>query len=174
MCKFLLRRKIKQIVERSDRKKAYYSLREIKSVLVLFDTKDFEDADRFIQQLKRMRKSTKAFAFKDKKDTNTYSKISYPIVTEKDMKSLSHESLIQMANSLSNESIDLIVDFTLKENLLLLFLLVSVNASLKIGFYRHALPVHDLVILFAPDRVLNVRELGEQVFHYLTVIASAG
>ena len=172
MYKFLLKKKIRQIIKHTERKKVYHDLKEIKSVLVLFDTKDFEDVSRFIGQLKKMGKSTKAFAFKDKADTNKYSNITYPIVTEKDMKSLTGESLVQIVNSLSNDPIDLIVDFSLEENLPLLYLLVAVNSSLKIGFYKHALSVHDIVISFAPGLVHNVKELGEQVFHYLTVISS--
>ena len=173
MYKFLLRRKIEQMIKLSERKKAYHSLKEIKSVLVLFDTKDFEDTNRFIQQLERIGKKTKAFAFKDKKDSNNYSRILYPVVTKKDMKDLKGDSLTQIVNSLSNEKIDLIVDFTLKENLLLLYLLVSVDSPLKVGFYKHALSIHDIVISFAPDLVHNVKELGEQVLHYLSVISSS-
>ena len=169
MYKFLLRRKIKQLLEHSEREKAYHNLKEIKSVLVLFDTEDFDDANDFILQMKKMGKKVKAFAFKDKKDTKQYSKISYTIVTDKDMKS---ESLVQATNSLSDEKFDLVVDFTLKENLLLLYILVLVNAPLKIGFYKHALSVHDMVISFAPGLVQNVKELGKQVIHYLTIISS--
>jgi len=169
MYKFLLRRKIKQIINCSERNKAYLSLKEIKSVLVLFDTENFDDANYFIQQMKKMGKKVKAFAFKSKKDTNSYSSISYTIVTEKDMKV---ESLNPIVNSLADEKFDLIVDLTLTENLLLLYVLVSVNAPLKVGFYRHTLSVHDMVISFAPDLVQNIKELGKQLIHYLTVISS--
>ena len=171
MYKFLLRKKIKQLVKHSEREKAYHSLKEIKSILVLFDTKDFEDANYFIQQMKKMGKKVRAFAFKSKKDANNYSNISYTIVTEKDMKS---ESLAQTVNSLEDEKFDLAVDLTLKENLLLLYILVSVNAPLKVGFYKHALSVHDMVISFAPGLVQNVKELGKQLIHYLTIISSGG
>jgi hypothetical protein len=169
MYKFLLRRKIKQIINRSERKRAYRNLKEIKSVLVLFDTENFDDANHFIQQMKKMGKKVKAFAFKDKKDANTYSNISYTIVTEKDMKG---ESLTQLVNGLADEKFDLIVDLTLNENLLLLYVLVSVNSPLKVGFYKHPLSVHDMVISFAPGLVQNVKELGKQLIHYLTVISS--
>ncbi|MCL1933484.1 MAG: hypothetical protein FWF53_06720 [Candidatus Azobacteroides sp.] len=169
MYKFLLRKKIKQIIKHSERTKAYHNLKEIKSVLVLFDTENFDDANYFIQQMRKMGKKVKAFAFKNKKDTGNYSNISYTIVTGKDMKS---ESLLQIANSLTDEQFDLAVDLTLKENLLLLYILVSVNSPLKVGFYKHALSVHDIVISFAPDLELTVRELGQQVIYYLTVISS--
>jgi len=169
MYKFLLRRKIKQILKDSEREKAYHNLKEIKSVLVLFNTENFEDADYFIQQMKKMRKKVKAFAFKDKKDSNNYSNISYTILTDKDMKG---ESLVQSVNSLQDERFDLIVDLTLKENLLLLYVLVSVNAPLKVGFYKHALAVHDMVISFAPGLLPDVKELGKQLIHYLSIISS--
>jgi len=169
MYKFLLRRKIKKIIKHSEREKAYHNLKEIKSVLVLFDTENFDDASQFIQQLKKMGKKIKAFAYKDKKDTNNYSNISYTIVTDKDMKS---ESLALIVNSLSNDTFDLVVDLTLKENLMLLFVLVSANSSLKVGFYKHALSVHDIVISFAPGMGLTVKELGKQLIYYLTIISS--
>jgi hypothetical protein len=169
MYKYLLRRKIKHINARSERKKVYHNLKEIRSVLVLFDTEDFDNATYFIQQLKKMGKKIKAYAFKSKKDTNVYSNISYTIITEKDMKG---ELLTQISNSLTDEKFDLIVDLTLKENLLLLFILVSVNAPLKVGFYKHALSVHDIVISFAPGLVQNIKELGKQLIHYLTIISS--
>jgi len=169
MYKFLLRKKIKQIIKYSERTKAYLSLKEIKSILVLFDTENFDDANYFINQMKKKGKKIKALAFKSKHDTNNYSNISYTIVTEKDLKG---DSLNQIVNSLSDEALDLVVDLTLKENLLLLYVLVSVNAPLKVGFYRHTLPVHDMVISFAPGLVQNVKELGEQLIHYLTIISS--
>jgi hypothetical protein len=169
MYKFLLRRKIKKLVAHSEREKAFQNIKEIKSILVFFNTEDFEEANFFIQQLKKMDKKVKAFAFKDRNDANTYSKITYTIVTEKDMNG---ESLSHISNSLTDEKFDLVVDFTLSENLLLLYILVSVNSPLKVGFYKHALSVHDMVIWFVPGLVQNVKELGTQLIHYLTIISS--
>ena len=169
MYKFLLRRKIKKIIAHSERERAYHNLTEIKSVLVLFDTEDFEGAIHFIQELKKMGKKIKAFAFKSKKDSHHYSKISYTIVTEKDMRG---DLLAQIANGLADEKFDLVVDLSLKENLLLLYILVSANSPLKVGFYKHALWVHDIVISFAPGMELDVNELSQQVIYYLTTISS--
>jgi len=169
MYKFLLRRKIKKLIRNSERKKAYHNLKEIKSVLVLFDTENYDDAGHFIQQLKKMGKKIKAFAYKDKKDLNSYSNISHTIVTDKDIKG---EPLFQIENTLSDEKFDLVVDLTLKENLILLYILILVNSPLKVGFYRHALSVHDIVISFAPGMELTVKELGKQLIHYLTIISS--
>ena len=172
MYKFLLRRKIKKILSCSEREKAYLNLKEIKSILVLFDTENYDGADHFIQQMKKMRKKIIAIAFKNKKDPCTYSNISFTFVTEKDMKDLKGETLTQIVNSLADEKFDLIVDLSLKENLLLLYILVSANSPLKVGFYKHALSVHDMVISFAPGLVQNVKELGKYLIHYLTIISS--
>jgi len=170
MYKFLLRRKIKQMVKNSEREKAYHNLKEIKSVFVMFDTENYDDATYFIHQMKKMGKKVKAYAYKSKKDVNNYSKISLTIVTEKDMKS---ESLVQISNSFADEKFDLVVDLTLKENLLLLYILISLNSPLKVGFCKHSLPVHDMVISFAPGLMQNVKELGRQLIHYLTIISSS-
>jgi hypothetical protein len=172
MYKFLLRRKIKKIIGQTEREKAFLNLRDIRSVLVLFDTENYDDANFFIQQMKKMGKKVKAYAYKAKKDTANYSTITLSTVTEKDMKNLNGESLTLIVNSLENETYDLVVDLTLEENLLLLFILVSANSPLKVGFYKHPLSVHDIVISFAPGLVSTVKELGKQLIHYLTIISS--
>ena len=172
MYKFFLRRKIKKILNLSERKKAYLNLKEINFILVLFDTEHFDDSNYFIHQMINMGKKMRVIAYKSNKDTNDYSNIPYTIVTEKDMKNLRSDSLVQITNSLNEEKYDLVVDLTLKENLLLLYLLVSANSPLKVGFYKYTLPVHDMVISFAPGLVQNIKELGNQLIHYLTVISS--
>jgi len=172
MYKYLLRKKIKNILQNSERKKAYLNLNEIKSILVLFDTENFDDANQFILQMKEMGKQTNVLAFKSKKDSRNYDNTSYVFVTGKDMRELKGDSLVRIINSLTDEPFDLIVNFTLKENLLLLYVLVSTKSPLKVGFYKHDLPFHDIVISFAPGLAPTVKELGEQLVHYLTVISS--
>jgi len=169
MYKFLLRRKIKKIIAHSERERAYHNLTEIKSILVLFDTENFEDAIYFIHELKMMGKKVKAFAFKSRRDNHNYSKITYTVVSEKDMKG---DSLVRIANGLADEKFDLVIDLSLKENLLLLYILVSANSPLKVGFYRHVFSVHDIVISFAPGMEITIKDLGNQVIHYLTIISS--
>ena len=172
MNNFLLKRKIKKLIKNSERERAYLSLREIKSVMVLFDTEDFEDANFFIKHLKKLGKRIKVFAYKNSNDVNNYSRISYTPVVKKNMKYLRSESLNQI-NSLLSEKFDLVVDLTLKENLLLLYVLVAANSPLKIGIYKHTPQVHDIVISsFSHGPEQNIKELGEQLIYYLTTISS--
>ena len=172
MYKFLLKRKIRKILKSSQREKAYLNLRDIKSILILFDTENFDDANNFIQKMEKIGKQIKVIACKNKNDNNHYSVFQYTIITEKDAINLKNYSFSRIVESLTEEHFDLIVDLTLKENLSLLYLLVSANSPLKVGFYKNPLPVHDIVISFAPGLAQNVRELGEHLIHYLTTISS--
>ena len=169
MYKFLLRRRIKRIINHLNRKKSYNNIEEIRSVLILFDTKDFEDVSLFIQKLARMEKRIKAYAFKDKRNAAGNYDISCTILTDKDG---NNKSLNQIVTGLSNETFDLVVDFSLMENLLLLYILAAIDSPLKAGLYRHAFSVHDIVIVSDPGLGRNVKELGNQLFHFLTIMSS--
>jgi len=174
MNKFLLRRKIRKIATRSERERVYQNLKEIRSVMVLFDAKNFEEANLFIQHLKKMGKRIKVFAYKTPKDIYAYQDKSFSIVYKDNMQDMKGESLTQIVNSLSKEKFDLVVDLTLEENLLLLYILVSTNSLLKVGFHKHTPWVHDIVISLAPGAEQNVKELGDQVIYYLSAISSEG
>jgi hypothetical protein len=175
--KYFLRRRIRKILNNSKREKEYRNLKEIKSVLLFFDTEDYSDAGLFIKQLKKMGKKVKAYAYKDKKDKNDYSKILHHIVTEEDMNIWKGDSLKELVNSLgSGAPYDLAVDLTSKENILLQYLLVSADSLLKVGFCKTNLPVYDMVISFASEKELNeiitIQEFSKQLIHYLTTISS--
>ncbi|MDR3218268.1 MAG: hypothetical protein LBU22_04685 [Dysgonamonadaceae bacterium] len=176
MYEFLLKRKIKRMLNRSDREKVYHNLKEIKTVLVLFDTENFADAEYFIQQMKKLGKRVRALAYKDKQDVRDYSKILFNILTPKDLKDFKRESLTQILNSFETFSFDLIADLSLKENLLLQYALVSIKAPMKVGFYKAQLPIHDIIIYpheeLENDGNTSLKELGKQLIFYLTTISS--
>lgn len=176
MFNFLLKRKIKNIIKNSTRKKAYKNLKEINTVLVLFDTENYTDADRFIKKLKQMGKKVDTYAYKSKTDPNDYSKTFYTIVQDKDRKDLKATVLNQIRDTLKETTYDLVIDLSLAENLLLQYILVSADSSFKVGLYKSRPPVHDMTILPAPDIDLNrytlVKELSEQLIYYLTTISS--
>ena len=175
--KYFLKRKTNKILKNSNRTKEYLNLKEIKSVLLLFDTKDYSEANLFIKQLKKMGKKVKICVYKDKRDKNDYSNIVYNIVTEKDLNVWKNESMKGIVDSLTSESYDLAINLTLKENLLLQYIIVSVDSSFKIGFSKTNLPIYDMTISFAPEMesngIITVRELSRQVIHYLATISSS-
>jgi hypothetical protein len=151
-------------------------LKEIKSVLLLFDTKDYSDVNFFIKKLKRMGKNVEVCAYKDKSDKSDYFTVKHPVVTEKDLNVWKNDSLPKVIHALNSSSYDLAIDMTLKENLLLQYILVSVDSTFTVGFNRTDLPVYDMVISFAPqmesDGIITIKELSKQVIHYLTIISS--
>jgi hypothetical protein len=173
--KYFLKRKIKKVFNNSNREKEYHNLKEIKLILLLFDTKDYSDASFFIKQLKKMDKKVRICAYKDKRDKNDYSNILH-IVTKKDMNIWKNDSLRGTINSLSTETYDLAIDLSLKENLLLQYILVSVDSPFKVGFSKTNFPIYDMVISSIPraetNEIVTVRELSEQLIHYLTTISS--
>jgi len=174
--KYFLKRKINKTLRNSNRRKEYLNLKEIRSVLILFDTKDYSDASLFIKQLKKMGKRVKSYAYKDKNDKNDYSNILYNIVTDKDVNIWKNNFMRGMVDVLRSESYDLAINLALQENLLLQYLLVSADSSFKVGFNKTNLPIYDMVISFSPEMqahgIITVRELSRQVIHYLATISS--
>ncbi|MDR1610817.1 MAG: hypothetical protein LBS08_04840 [Candidatus Symbiothrix sp.] len=174
--KYFLKRKINNIFYSSNREKEYHNLKEIKSVLLLFDTKDYSDANLFIKQLKKMGKKVRVCAYKDKRDQNNYSSIFHTIVTEDDTNVWKNDSMTEIINSLGSESYDLAINLALKENLYLQYVLVSVDSRFKVGFGKTDLPIYDMVISFAPQmesgEIITARELCKQLIHYLSTISS--
>jgi hypothetical protein len=138
---------------------------------------DYEDAKLFIHQMKKKGKKVKALAYTDKKDVNDYSKILSNTITSKEMKDWrGGEALMQTVNSLGNKTYDLIVNLTLKENLLLQYILVATDSPFKVGFYKSKLPIHDMVISFTSEPKINepvtIKELSKQLIYYLSTISS--
>ncbi|MDR2620986.1 MAG: hypothetical protein LBC48_00195 [Dysgonamonadaceae bacterium] len=174
--KYFLKRKINNIFNSSNREKEYHNLKEIKTVLLLLDTKDYSDASFFIKQLKKLGKKVRVCAYKDKRDKNNYSNILNNIIAENDTNVWKNDFMTGIINSLGSESYDLAINLTLKENLFLQYVLVSIDSRFKVGFSKTDLPIYDMVISFAPqmesDEIITAGELSKQLMHYLSTISS--
>jgi SHS2 domain-containing protein len=171
---YLLKRKIRRILKSSEREKAYRSLEDIKTVLLLFDTKDFVDVNFFIRTLKNKKIKVKAYACKAKTDTKDYAKFCKTFT--KNRLDWKEKSLNQAVNFMKGKTFDLVVDFSLKENIRLQYLLVLAQSPFKVGFYKSNLPVFDMTLSPAPESkstgFVSVKESGKQLIHYLTAISS--
>lgn len=174
--KYFLKRKISDIFTGSNREKKYHNLKEIKSVLLLFDTKDYSEAGFFIKQLRKMGKKVRVCAYKNKRDKNNYSNILHTIVSEKDISIWKNEFMTETINSLSSESYDLAINLILKENLVLQYIFASIDSQFKVGFGKTDPPIYDMVISFAPqtesNEIITAKELSKQAIHYLSSISS--
>jgi hypothetical protein len=174
MYKFLLKRKIKKALNSLNREKAFLNLEEVKTVLILFDTVDYEETIHFVNQLRHMGKKVKMIAYKDKNDMGDYPKIN-KIVSIKEMKDWRGELLLPVIDFVEKEKLDLLIDFNFKKNLLLQYILAKVNSLFKVGFYRADFQLHDMIILYPADSDSSstVKELSRQLVFYLTTISSA-
>ncbi|GHT76240.1 hypothetical protein AGMMS50262_13890 [Bacteroidia bacterium] len=166
MFDLLLKLKLKRFYRDETREKRFLNLRNIHTILVLFDTSDYDEADAFIEKLERLGKQITGYAYLPKSDRYDYSETPYHIVTHKD-------NLNSIAGELEKESFDLVIDLTLKRNLPLEYLLVHANAPVKTGLKKNATSPYDLAIISLPDiqeKNLKIRELGKQIIYYLYII----
>lgn len=177
MFNLLLRHRTKKFIKENVREKVFLNWNEIKNILVLFDTEDYENVDMFIKYLKeKNNKNVKVLAFKNKNDNRDYTYIPYTIMTGKNVKDWTGNSINSLIEPLLESNFDLVIDLTLKAHPPLEYVLARVNASLKAGYKKTELPLYDLTItqisgLEDPD-LEPVKELADQIVHYLSIIES--
>ena len=174
MFEFLLKHKTKKILESQKREKVFLNWNKIQKILIVFNSKDYEEADAFIEYLEKKGRHIKVYAYKDKSDNYDYSETPYSIVTQKILKDWSGESLRVLVNNLKSEQYDLALDLSLQRNLILEYLFANANALLKAGYKKSDLPFYDLSITSLPiqDEKSSkyVTELARQVIYYLTTM----
>ena len=177
MRNLILKYRIKKLIKREKRKKTFLNLKDINTILILFDTENYEDIDAFIEQLEQMGKTVTAYAYKNKKDVYDYSETSYKIITQKEASDLFENNLEPIAEGLKQHHYDALFDLTVRKNTTLQFLVVNANATLKVGYKKGSLQLYDLTIkTLNPGKEQGnskIRELNKQIIHYLTTIQSS-
>jgi hypothetical protein len=176
MYKYILNRKIKKYFKHASREKSYLNLKDIRSILVLFDTATYEEVDTFVEKLKKLGKQVTAYAYQDKTDKTLYSIRPYCVTTAYEVERLFQNPVEKIARKLAEKKFDAVIDLSIQPVLLLEYLLVRSQASIKTGLRKtDRLPLHDFSIINLPDtgkEILNVRELAKQIIFYLHTIRS--
>ncbi|MCC8146546.1 MAG: hypothetical protein LIO93_08955 [Bacteroidales bacterium] len=172
MYKHILKKKIKDFYKKNSRKKQFLNLNDIHTILILFDTKNYEEADEFIEKLKKLDKKVTVYAFKEKSDQYDYTETPYRIITSKEAFDLFDNKMTEIADELENVTYDAVFDLTIDRNIPLEYLLARSNAYIKTGLKKNDLPQYDLAIAEPDDKnePLNVKELGKQIVYYLHTI----
>jgi predicted MPP superfamily phosphohydrolase len=173
MYKYILKKKLKKHYKNNEREKRFLNLKDIHSILILFDTANYEEANIFVQKLKKLKKAITVYAYQDKKDGYDYSRTSYRIVTAKEVDDLFDNKIREIAKELDGTKFDAVIDLTTQRNASLEYLLAYSNASIKTGLKKNDLPQYDLSITVLPDIEkdnLKVRELAKQIVYYLHTI----
>jgi hypothetical protein len=175
MFDFLVKNKIKSLCKNDHRDKKFLSLDKICSVLVVFDTSDYEVIEAFVKHLEKMGKKVKGVGYKTKEDKYDYSETPYRIITPKVDTTALGVPCKNLIKELSSQQYDVLIDLSVKKNITLEYLVVSLNIPLRVGLKKSKLPVYDLSISKLPKNKggSDCVELGRQILHYLSTIHSS-
>ena len=176
MFDFFKKRKLKSLLQKNKRHRAYLNMEVIRSVLVLFDTSDYEIVDSFVGELLRMGKSVGGYAFRVKDDAFDYSETNYKIISPKENSKKSGIPDEELLEQLKSRHYDVVIDLTIKENFSLQYILAVVNATMTVGLKKkkNKLPFYDFSISKLPQtkgsKDPQVSELIKAIVFYLKTI----
>jgi hypothetical protein len=134
---------------------------------------NYEEANIFVEKLKKLKKNITVYAYKNKKDEQDYSKTLYRIITSKETDNLFNNKMNEIVGELEEKNFDAVIDLTTQRNFPLEYLLARAHASIKAGLKKNDFPQYDLAISALPDienESLKVRELAKQIVFYLHTI----
>jgi hypothetical protein len=170
----IINNKLNKLVKKDARERIFLNMNDIYSIFVLFDTKDYEQVDNFIEQLESMGKHVTAYAYKDKKDKYDYSETSYKIINYKEVSGWFNRKVDTIADEIKKNRYDALFDLTIHKNIILEYLLVAANATLKVGYKKSNFQLYDFTIsslkMAKDQKRFKIRELGKQIIHYLSTI----
>jgi hypothetical protein len=169
----IIKEKLKRYYKNHSREKCFLNLKDIQTVLILFNTSDFEESDAFVRKVKKLGKKVTVYAYKGKNDEQDYSKTLYRIITAKETGNLFDNKMNEIVNELDKKKFDAVIDLTIRRIIPLEYLLAHSNAYIKAGLKKNDFPQYDLSITSLPNaetEKLKVRELGKQIVYYLHTI----
>lgn len=174
MLNFIIQNRIKQLAANNLRKPVFKSLDQVNSVLVLYEISEQEEAIAFIQQLHESGKQVKSCVYIPKKNKKTPYAGSFRIDAAKDINLIKIPS-DRILKELGKIHPDLIVDLSLRKNLSLEYLILSIPSGFRVGLRKDDYPVYDLSISIPyggmpSDFSVSIDFLGTQLLHYLQVI----
>ncbi len=172
MFDFFKKRKLKSQFKRNSRKHAFLNMEAIRTVLVLFETSDYEVVDLFVEELLEMGKSVSGYAFRIKDDIFDYSETNYTIISPKENCEKSGVPDEKILNQLKSQHYDVVIDLTIKENYSLQYILAVANTTMSVGLKKSKLPFYDFSISKLPKDSKNsqVSELAKSIAFYLKTI----
>ncbi|MDR3062005.1 MAG: hypothetical protein LBU57_07825, partial [Dysgonamonadaceae bacterium] len=90
---------------------------KIYSVLLVFETSDYEVVDAFVEHLEKMGKKLKAYGYKVKDDKYDYSETPYRIIVSKIDTNKSGVPDKKLLEEFSRQQCDVLIDLTINENI---------------------------------------------------------
>lgn len=167
--------KIKSLYKKGRKGRVFHNLDSIHTIILLFDTTDYEEVDAFIRQLGKMGKQLWVYAYKNKKDEYNYSETSYFIINEKEATDLFNNKLNSIVEKVGSQHYDALFDLSIEKNPVLELLALAADADLKVGYKKEEQTPYDLAISPFTDKAgndvnLRAKDLTKQMVHYLHTI----
>ena len=176
MFDFFKKRKLKSLLRKNNRHHAFLNMEAIRSVLVLFETSDYEAVDLFVEELLWMGKYVEGCAFRVKDDAFDYSETNYKIISSKENSEKSGIPDEELLKQLKSRHYDVVIDLTIKENFSLQYILAVVNVTMTVGLKKkkNKLSFYDFSISKLPltkgSKTPQVSELIKSIVFYLKTI----
>ena len=171
---FFKKNKLKSLLKKNNRKHAFLDFDSIRSILLLFETSDYEVVDFFVEELLKMGKSVNGCAFRVKDDVFDYSETNYVIISAKENSEKSGVPKEDLLKQLKIKHYDVVIDLTIKENFSLQYILAITNATMTVGLKKNKLPFYDFSISKLPKTKSSgnspVSELIKSIIFYLKTI----
>ena len=175
MYKYLIRHQLQKHYKNNVRKKHFLNLKDIHSMLVLFDTRNVDEAAAFIKNMKELKKKVTVYAYQGSGDGNDHYRKGYNIITAKDTDDFFQKKLKDMVGELKKLSFDAVIDLSPQSNFSLEYILAYAPATMKVGLKKNDLPQYDLSLSLPniEGDAPVVRELATEIVHYLDTIRRA-
>jgi hypothetical protein len=150
------------------------NLRDMQTILVLFDTRCLEEAAACIRQLKGLGKMVTVCAWQAKGESGAGLGADYRVLLQQEAGQWRNNPVSRLVKELEKKHFDAIIDLSVSRNISLEYILARTPASVKTGLKKNDFPMYDLAITDLPPEAetknLQVRELGNQILYYLDQI----
>jgi len=174
MLNFYKKHTLKSQLKKNERRHTFLNMDAIRTVLVLFETSDYDIVDSFVERLQEYGKSVAGYAFRVKDDTFDYSETNYIIIGKKENIESFGAPSEELLKQLKSKYYDVVIDLTLKENFSLEFILANANTTMTVGLKKNKLPLYDLSISkpsqAKASKNFRVNELIKSITYYLKTI----
>ncbi len=169
---YFLKKEIRKLTgNASKRPHQYRSLKEIKNILIICDTKDWDATRNCIEKLRSMNKTVNTAIFSPTaKDVPTWYSNYLLLRADKDVNiwGFPEKSIQKQFYSLPA---DLIIDFSGETSLPMFYMFLQHPSTFKTGIKRSEKPVYDFSII-PPEKNNDLQYLFEQLLNYLQSITS--
>jgi hypothetical protein len=172
---YFLKREIANKHSKIVRRRRFFNLNTAKSFGVLFDASDeavYNKVSGFVRYLQSLNKNVKAIGIVEYKELPHYimQKISFDYITSKDLTFSLKPNNVFVKDFLTSE-FDILIDFNLNHNPVLVYILALSNARFKIGAYDEDLTeYYDFMLQGITEG--DIAAFSKQLLFYLEELES--